>query len=166
MTTRFVLEQRFTAPIDQVQAAFLDAHVLASISALPDVGMTLLEQTREGEKARQRIRYAFTGRLSAAARAVVDPARLTWVEEQVHDLSAHRADILIVPDHYGDRFSCSGTVALYEAWGAVRRVTEATMSVDLPLVGEKVERTIVAGLRDHAAAEARVVQDWLDRGLG
>jgi len=30
-------------------------------------------------------------------------------------------------------------------------------------VGGKVERAIVSGLRDHAAAEAGVVQAWLDR---
>ncbi len=164
MTVRFTLEQRFNAAIDDVQAAFLNPEVLASLSDLPNVGkLRLLDQARDGATVRQRIHYAFTGKLSAAARAVVDPARLTWVEEQRHDTAGHRAAVRIVPDHYGDHFTCAGTVALYEAWGAVRRVTEAEMTVDIPLVGHKVEQTIVDGLREHAAAEAKVVQAWLDK---
>lgn len=163
MTVHFVLEQRFTAPVGEVQAAFLDPQVLASLSGLPNVGrLQLLDQVRDGDIVRQRVRYTFTGRLSAAARAIVDPDRLTWVEEQVHDTVAHRAEVHIVPDHYGDHFSCSGTVSLFEALGAVRRVTDAQMTVDIPLVGHKVEQTIVAGLREHAAAEAEVVQAWLE----
>ncbi len=53
-------------------------------------------------------------------------------------------------------------MALYEAWGAVRRVTDAAMTVDVPLVGGRVEQAILAGLREHAAAEAEVVQAWFD----
>ena len=161
---RLTLEQRFTAAIDDVQAAFLDACLLERLGQLPDVRLRLLAQDRAGDTVCQRIHYAFTGHLSIAARAAVDPDRLTWIEERVHDLPAHRADLRILPDHYGDRFSCAGTIALYEAWGAVRRVTEATMAVSVPIVGTKVEEAIVSGLRDRAAAEAKVVQAFLDHG--
>ncbi len=96
---RLTLEQRFTAPIDAVQAAFLDTGVLALRAELPNVRLRLLGQERVGRTVRQRIHYTFTGELSRAARAVVDPARLTWVEEQEHDTAARRADLRIVPDH-------------------------------------------------------------------
>jgi len=47
--------------------------------------------------------------------------------------------------------------------GGTRRVIEGDLRVHFPLVGGKVERAIVSGLRAHASAEARVVQAWLDR---
>jgi len=42
-------------------------------------------------------------------------------------------------------------------------VLQGDLRVRVPLVGSKVERAIVSGLRDHAIAEAQVVQAWLDR---
>ena len=111
---------------------------------------------------RQRIRHVFTGHLSAAARAILDPARLTWVDDSVLDRRTHRSRFEIVPDHYPDRLHCTGTVTLDEREGVTRRRTEADLRVTVPLVGHWVEQAIVAGLRDHAEAEEEVVQHWLD----
>ena len=46
-------------------------------SSTPDV----LDQRVDGDLVRQRIRYAFVGDLSPAVTAVVDPDKLTWVEQ-------------------------------------------------------------------------------------
>lgn len=78
---QFRLEQRFSAPVEAVEAAFLDPRLLAELATLPQLG---------------------------------------------------RPELLL--------------------------------RVRFPLVGGTVERAIVAGLRDHPAAEERVVQAWLDRG--
>ena len=37
----------------------------------------------------QEVRYFFAGDLNAAARTVVDPARLSWVERSVLDRRTH-----------------------------------------------------------------------------
>jgi len=50
--------------------------------------------------------------------------------------------------------------------GATRRVIEGDLRVRFPLVGSTVERAIVSGLADHAAAEEEAVQAWLDAGGG
>ena len=55
-----------------------------------------------------RIRYRFSGDLSSAATAVLDPEKLTWVEESHHDLAARTVRFELHPDHYADRFSCRG----------------------------------------------------------
>ena len=162
---RFRLEQRFSAPVDAVEAAFLDPALLAELANLPQVGRPeLLSSRSDGDAVIREVRYAFTGQLSPAVTRVVDPDRLTWVEHSEFDRSAHRGVLRVRPDHYADRFTCSATVAFDPAGAGTVRVVEGDLRVRFPLVGAAVERAIVGGLRDHAAAEERVVQARLDRG--
>jgi hypothetical protein len=163
----FQLEQRFAASLADVEFAFTDPKVLDRIAAASSVGRPeLLEVVDEGDIVRQRVRYAFTGHLSAAARAVVDPARLTWVNESVLDRRTHHSEFVIVPDHYPDRLQCSGTVTLGEVGGVTHRLTAAHLRVNIRFLGGLVEQAIVSGLRDHAAVEEQVVQRYLDEHAG
>jgi hypothetical protein len=160
---RFTVEQRFTAPLAAVEAAFVDAAMLAAMAAREELGHPmLLEKVDRGSSVTQRVRYAFTGHLSPAVTKVLDPERLTWVEESELDRATHRTAFTIHPDHYADRRSCLGTVALDEVDAGTRRTVDGDLTVRFPLVAAKVERAIVSGLHDHARAEARFVQAWLD----
>ena len=165
---RFEVEQRFRASVEDVEAAFLDADLLARLDGLPSLGRPeLLDQSDDGDIVRQRVRYRFTGRLSAAVTAVVDPSRLTWVQESRHDRRTHRADIDILPDHYPDRLRCTGTIslrALDAAGGGCVRLTEGDIEVRFPVVGPRVERAIVSGMQKHAHAEVAIVEQWLKEG--
>jgi len=161
---RFSLEQRFTAPLDAVEAAFVDPAMLAELATLPQLGRPeLLAQVDDGHTVHQEVRYAFVGELAPAVTKVVDPTRLTWVELSELDRRTHRTTFRIDPDHYADRLSCAGMVTLKQGSHGTRRVVEGDLRVRVPLVGSRVERAIVSGLRDHASAEAQVVQAWLDR---
>ncbi len=160
---RFRFEQQFSAPLEEVEAAFVDPALLAELSTLPALGRPeLVGHVDAGNSVSQQVRYAFTGPLSPAVTAVVDPERLTWVEHSELDRRAHRSVFRIQPDHYADRLSCSGTAMFEPVGDGTRRTVEGDLKVRFPLVGGKVERAIVSGLRDHASAEARVVQAWLD----
>ncbi|MGH9222882.1 MAG: DUF2505 family protein [Acidimicrobiales bacterium] len=160
---RFEVEQRFGASVDDVEAAFLDPDLLGRLDGLPSLGRPeVLDQVEAGETVRQRVRYRFTGRLSAAVTAVVDPARLTWVQESVVNRRTHRADIAILPDHYPDRLRCEGTIELRGLnGGGCVRLTEGDIDVRFPVVAAKVERAIVTGLQSHAHAEVAIVEQWL-----
>jgi hypothetical protein len=158
----FSIEQRFDAPLDQVEAALLDPAFLEQLATLPRLGRpALLDQHEDGALVRRRVRYAFVGELSSAVTAVVDPAKLTWVEDSTHDRASHRTTFRIVPDHYRDRLTASGTFVLQPAGEGTRRVAEGDLRVRFPLVGSRVERAIVAGLQEHAVAEERAMQKWL-----
>lgn len=167
MATRFSFEQRFAAPLEAVEAAFLDPAVVQRMAALPDLGRPeLLDVVGEGDVVRRRVRFTFTGQLSKAALAVLDPAKLTWVEESVLDRRTHQSEVRIRPEHYADRLSCSAVVRLVPADGAsgvTVRQTEGSLSVRAPLVAGRVERAIVTGLQENAAAEEAIVQEWLSR---
>lgn len=161
---RFALEHHYRAEADAVARAYADPALYArlgagSVLAPPEV----LDRRDEGDDVVLRIRYRFVGDLSAAVRAVLDPDRLTWVDESTHDLAARTVAFRLVADHYADRFSCTGTYR-FEADGAgtVRR-TEAGLLVRAPLVGGRVERVLVGDLSAHLAAEVAGVEAFLAR---
>ena len=160
---RFRIEQRFEGALADVERALTDPDYLHRLAALPKLGAPeLLEQREDGTLLHQRVRYQFAGEVNAAVRRVVDPHRLSWVEDSTIDRVAHRTTWQIVPDHYGSMIRCSGTFQL-EAAGeaATRRIAEGEVKVSVPLVGGKVERAIVSGLEEHAAAEQGVMDAWL-----
>lgn len=162
---RFRVEQRFAAPLAAVEAALLDPEFLNRLAQLPRLGAPELLGTEvDGDTVRQQVRYRFAGDLSPAVTAVVDPARLTWVEETAYDRGAHRGEHHVVPDHYGGRLTASYSTNLQESGddpGTTVRTTEGEVRVRFPLVGGKVERAIVGGLTEHAGLEAEVLDRWL-----
>ena len=159
---RFRVEQRVAAPLADVEDALVDPAFLARLGDLPRLGApVVLSSDDDGGTVRQRVRYRFAGELSPAVTAVVDPERLTWVEETTYDRRTHRGAHRIVPDHYAGRLRASYTTALEADGGGTRRRTEGELTVRFPLVGGRVERAIVAGLTEHAALEADALDDWL-----
>jgi hypothetical protein len=160
---RFRIEQRYAAPLDQVEAAYYSPELLAQMASLPKVGgAELLDQQIDGDHVRQRVRYRFTGDLNAAVTAVVDPAKLSWVEESDLDRTTHVTRWKIVPDHYASRLKCAGTFVLTaRPDGGTARLTEAEIKVGFPLVGGRVEKAIVSGLEEHAEAEQAAVQAFI-----
>lgn len=159
---KFHIEQRFAASVGQVEDAYCSPELLATLATLPKVGgAELLDQQVNGDRVSQRVRYHFTGELNSAVTAVVDPDRLSWVEESVLDRTSHVTTWHIVPDHYATRLTCQGTFRLEASGPNTRRLTEAEIKVHFPLVGGRVERAIVSGLQEHAVAEQAAVQVFL-----
>lgn len=160
---RFRLEQTFDAPVDAIALAFTEPDLYSALGALPNLGRPeVLGRTENGDVVNLQIRYQFTGDLSPAARKVVDPARLSWVEHSTHDLTRHQVDFTMVPDNYGNLLRASGRYS-FEPDGRARtkRVAEGEVAVRVPLVGKSVETAIVSGLREHLADEVTVVERYL-----
>ncbi len=164
---RFELTQRFAGPVAEVADAFCDPGFYELLADAPKLGRPEVlgrEADAGGQRVTMRVRYRFTGDLSSAARAVLDPTKLTWVEETVHDLAARRARFVLHPDHYADRFRCSGSYWFTPAGddaGATIRHAEGEVKVKAPLVAGTVERAIVSGLREHLDDEVAVVARFL-----
>lgn len=159
---RFRIEQRLASPPDAVQAALLDPAFLARLAELPKLGSPVVLERRGTDPATLRVRYAFVGEVGSAVRRVVDPDRLSWVEESTVDVAARRTTFRIVPDHYAALLSARGTITVSPAAdGGSVRVAEGELAVRVPLVGGKVERAIVSGMEEHAAAEAAVLDEWI-----
>lgn len=153
----FRLEQRFAAPLAVVEAALLDPSFAVHLRTRPQ----LVAEERDGSVVRRSVRHAFVGELSGAVTAVVDPAKLTWVDVGVHDLETHRSTHHIVPDHYGSRLTCEYETVLVADGDRTTRVVTGALRVHMPLVGGRVERAIVSGLAEHAEQEEAALAEWL-----
>jgi hypothetical protein len=165
---RFELVQQLRAELSRVEAAYIDNKLLAELGRLPGLGSpALLDQHVDGDRVRQRVRYAFVGQLSPAVTDVVNPAKLTWIEDSTLDRSNHTTTFKILPDNYANLLQASGTIILRpRRGGGTIRTTDGDLKVRVPFVGGKVEKAIISGLEEHAALEAEAVDRWLDERAG
>jgi len=151
---RFEIVQEFPLDAGEVQTAYLDESFLVSMGSLPRLGAPeLLESSEQGSVIERRIRYRFAGELNSAVRAVVDPQRLTWVEESRTDSTTFTTTWVIRPDHYADKLSGQGTFLIEPSGTGCRRTATGEVKVNIFLVGGKVEGAIVSGMREHAVLE-------------
>lgn len=158
----FTLDQRFAAPPVAVAAALVDPALLATMVELPRLGeASVLSTTHTGDRVRQEVRYRFEADLPTAARRFVDPDHLSWVEVGEHDLASGRSRYLIRPDHYADLLEGRYAALVADAGGSTTRTVKGSLRVKVPLLGAKVERAIVDGLREVAIAQQRAVEEWL-----
>src|SRR5216683_1613968 len=157
---RFQLEQVIAGPVEAVARIYTESRFYELLGELPKLGRPeVLDRSEDGPVVRLAVRFWFTGNLSPAVTRVVDPARLSWVEQSVHDLAAHTVTFTMKPDNYADRLRFEGG-SHFEATGegGTRRFSEGDVVVRVPLVGRAVEGAIVSGLREHLGAEVEVVE--------
>ena len=161
----FTVEQRISASPDLVQHALVSPDFITACAELPRLGgCDLLDLEHSGEKVRMRVHRRFTGELNRAVTAVIDPEKLTWIEEIVYDLTHRKGTHRIVPDNYADRLSCSYTTAITADGDGSRRLATGTVGVRAPLGHGRVEQAIVSGLEEYAQAEAELLGRWPTRG--
>lgn len=160
---RFALEQQINGPVGAVARIYAQSRFYERLGELPRLGRPeVLDRREDGSVVHLAVRFRFTGNLSPAVTKVVDPARLSWIEESVHDLERHTITFVMKPDNYADRLRFSGSSRFESAGeGATRRLAEGEVAVRVPLVGKAVEGAIVSGLREHLAGEVAVVEGLL-----
>jgi hypothetical protein len=160
---RFEIEQVIAGPVEAVARVYTDPGFYERLGELPKLGRPeVLDREEDGSEVRLAVRFRFSGDLSPAVKKVVDPAKLSWVEESVHDLARHTVAFTMRPDNYADRLRFAGSCRFEPAAdGRTRRVSEGDVVVRVPLVGRAVEGAIISGLREHLAAEVGVVEELL-----
>lgn len=162
---KFDAQQRYRADPDAVARAYTDPALYALFDELPRLGMPeVLARTQTGEVVEMQVRYRFTGHLSAAAKAIIDPDRLTWVEHSTHDLATRTVRYRLIADHYRDRFESDGEYRFDPDDGGTVRTVSGRLTVRALLVGSAVEGAIVSGLREHLADEVAVVERFVEPG--
>lgn len=155
---RFRVTQRFDAPAGDVIDLYTSTELFEQLPEFGRIGRPeVLDRTERGATITIRLRYRFTAELPAAALAVIDPDRLTWVEETVTDRDARRSTVRLLPDHYASKLTAGATVTYHDLGDDARREVAGDLRVRVLLVGGQVERAIVAGLEEHLAEEAAAV---------
>jgi hypothetical protein len=158
----FTLHQQIGAPVEAVEAALVDSAFLQRMDELPKLGSAeIVRNERDGDVVHLAVRYLFQAELSSAVTRVVDPDKLTWVEESQCDLAAHRTTCRIVPDNYANLLQGSYEATIGAAGsGSVRTIT-GRLKVKVPLLGGKVEKAIVGGLSENADAQALLLTSYI-----
>jgi hypothetical protein len=138
--------------------AVADPRLYESMGSMPSLGPpSVLDCSEKAGVTSMRIRYRFEGQLSRAARAVLDPEKMTWVVELEVDAQKYHVAFRMLPDHYADRMKCSGEYRFEEKGDTTEQIMEGEMVVSVPLVAGVVERAIMIGFREHMNEQAKVV---------
>jgi hypothetical protein len=164
---RFEITQRYTsATPDAVVGAYTDPDLYPTLTGLTKVAAPeVVSRAEEGDQIALVLRMRFVAELNAAARAVVDPAKLTWLQEERYDARAGTARVVFRPENYADRFSSEGGYRFVtdpDEPTATIRTVHGDLRVRMLLVGGQVEAALVSGLREHFTEEQPLVQHWLD----
>lgn len=158
----FELEQHFVLDVADIEDGLTDPGFLATLDDLSAIGEPVVIDTeRTAEAAAQQVRYRFVADLPGAVTRVVDPDKLTWIEDSRYDLVAHTSVHTILPDHYADRLQAHYAGELVSEGDGARRLVRGEVKVHVPLVAGKVERVIVDGLRDFGAEQADRLNAWI-----
>lgn len=162
---RFEITQEYVSNADAVEGAYAGEDLYPTLVGLPKLGgIEVLERVEAAGAVHLRVRFRFTGHLAGAVTAVVDPDKLTWVQETRHDIGSGRATFILKPDHYPDRLRASGSFQISANGAGCRRVVSGELKVRAPLFAGRVEQAIVSGLEEYLVAEAPAVDTWIIDG--
>jgi hypothetical protein len=160
----FEITQRIEAPRAAVETLLRDADFVGATSDLhPLADCRLLDTEQTGDRWHTRIHRRFAASLPPAVTAVIDPRRLTWVEEGDYDSDTHRGEHRILPDHYPKLLTCSWRTTVTQTGDTTTRVAAGTLRARVLLGARPVERAIVSGLEQYSAAEACLLAEWAAR---
>jgi hypothetical protein len=164
---KFSIGQNVAVAPDAAVAAYGDPAFYEDRAPSGDIALVeVVSHEDTGTQARIEVRYQFTGSVSSAVRAVIDPTKIAWVTRTDIDKAQRRTTFTVLPDHYPDRIDCSGTFTFAEG-ASGPDATVITIAGDLKvhvfLVSRTVEQLIVSGLRNYLEAEISNLPDFTRR---
>lgn len=160
---RFGFEQRWTASVDDVVDLYTDESFWRGVegfgrTSAPEV----LEVSRNGDRARTRLRWRLAVDLPREASRFIDPNNVAWVEDTRWDMAALTASVTFDPVQASALLRASADVTVTaDGDDSVRRIT-GELKVRIPLLGHRVEQAISDGIGEHLGEEADVVASHLE----
>ena len=148
----FDITQHYEAPAPAVMEVFTDPSFYEAMGAVAPLSAP--ELIPDDDPDRVQLRYAYLGDLPRGAGKFVAADKLTWIQDSRIDREARVERISILPDNYPDRFDARITVEYRDAAGGTDRRIHGELHVRVALVGGRVERAIVDGMRETLDAQA------------
>ncbi len=160
---KIAIRQAVAVPPAQAVAAYGTPAFYVGRPGRDDIAMVeVVRHDDLGERVLIEVRFAFTGSLSPAVRAVIDPAKMSWVTRTEVRPAEARTSWVVLPDHYPDRLSASGSYRFEEGDDGPDSTivhVEGDLRVRVPIVGRSVERVIVTDLRHYIRDELAGIPD-------
>ena len=163
---KIAIAQAVAVPPAQAMAAYGSVDFYESRATSDDIAVLgVVDHEVSGSRVVVEVHYAFRGSVSSAVRAVVDPAKMSWITRTEMHPDEGRAVWEILPDYYPDRLSSDGLFRFDpgDTPGSTVVTVEGDLKVRVPVVGRSVERVIVSGLRRYIEAEVASIPDFVAR---
>ncbi len=97
---KFSISQNVPVAPDAAVGAYANPDFYADRPPSGDISLVeVVGHQQEGPLDRIEVRYKFTGSVSPAVRAIVDPEKLSWITRTDIEREAHRSTFTIVPDY-------------------------------------------------------------------
>ena len=170
---RFSFSQPVAVAPDAALAAYADPAFYEHREQTGDIALVgVVGHQADGPREWIEVRYRFVGNVSSAVRAVIDPAKMSWVTRTDIHRAERRTTFTVVPDHYADRLEAHGSFVYRpdppssspETATAADVVIEGDLAVRAFLVARTVERSIVSGLRTYLTAEVLTLPRFSSAG--
>ncbi|MBS1839051.1 MAG: DUF2505 domain-containing protein [Actinobacteria bacterium] len=161
---KFGFEQRWSAPVDDVMATYLDESFWNGIDAFTKMAPPVLlgiERDDGAGTAVVRLRYRVEADLPSQAARFIDPNDVAWVQETSWDLGARRADVRFLPVQAAGLMRAAATIEVRTDGDDTVRELRGEFKVRIPLVGAKVEKAVIGDIGTNLEEEADAVARWL-----
>ena len=161
---KFGFEQRWTAPVDDIMATYLDERFWNGLDGFSKMAPPeLLDLDRDNAKgtALVRLRYKVDADLPAQAARFIDPNDVAWVQETEWDLSARTAAVRFLPVQAASLIRATADIVVKTDGDDTVRELRGEFKVRIPLVGSKVEKAVVGDIGTNLDEEADAVARFL-----
>ena len=160
---RIAIRQAVSVAPAQAMAAYGSPAFYAGRPVRDDIAvLEVVRHDDDGQRVLIEVRFAFTGSVSPAVRAVIDPAKMSWITRTEVRPAEARTDWVVLPDHYPDRLRASGSYGFApgdDGPASTVITVEGDVRIHVPIVGRSVERVIVSDLARYIEDEVASIPD-------
>ncbi len=161
---KFGFEQRWTAPVDDIMATYLDESFWTGIDGFSKMAppeFLGIDRDDSAGTALVRLRYKVNAQLPAQAARFIDPDDVAWVQETSWNLTERTADVRFLPVQAAALMRANATIVVGSEDDETFRELRGEFKVKIPLVGSKVERAVVGDIGTNLEEEADAVARFL-----
>ena len=161
---KFGFEQRWTAPVDDIMATYLDPGFWTGIDGFSNMAPPELLGIDRDDGARTalvRLKYKVDAKLPSQAARFIDPNDVAWVQETSWDLDALTADVRFLPVQAAGLIRAEAKIVVTTVGDDTVRELRGEFKVKIPLVGSKVEKAVVGDIGTNLEEEADLVAGHL-----
>lgn len=163
---RIDMKHDLPGSVDVVWAAVMDPAYEAALAAHAGVDREVLSEGTERGLRVRRVRLTFREPLAPALARVLGADRLRYEQHDRIDPAARLLKWEVLAPEITDRLSARGSYRLLPAPDGTVRHIEGEVTVNLPLVGARVERAIGERLAKGYEESARFLAAWIRQRTG
>lgn len=158
------IRHRFDCTPDEFWQMYWDDAFAEQLNEGSSVQRELVEERIEGDLLVRRIKFTPQQELPSAAASILGATRLEYEQENRYDQVAKILQWRVIPTILPGKLCASGTVEVHPAGSGCEQVVAGEIKVQVPLIGGRIEKAVVAEVEKSWNRTAEVCRGWLARG--